>query len=95
MRTQTRSQPRSALARCGTSTAAAGGEAVFEAWIFRIASNPVVDKLRTAIRERVGDDLDLDPGSAIDQAGVFTAPQEAIGGHVARARDLLSPPGGG
>jgi hypothetical protein len=54
-----------------------------------LASIPVVDKLRAATRERVGDDLDLDPGSAIDQA---TAPQEAIGGHVARARDLLSSP---
>lgn len=48
----------------------------FEAWLFRIAANLVVDRTRQAGREIAGetaDDLSLDPGRTPEETALFAA----------------------
>lgn len=63
----------------------------FEAWIFRIASNLVVDKVRTAARERVGHDPDFDPGATIESGPESLAVEAESSAELRAKLDRLAP----
>jgi RNA polymerase sigma factor (sigma-70 family) len=63
----------------------------FEAWIFRIASNLVVDKIRGAGRERLGHDPHMDPRPATESGPEALAVEAESSAELRAKLELLAP----
>jgi RNA polymerase sigma-70 factor (ECF subfamily) len=63
----------------------------FEAWIFRIASNLVVDRVRPAARKRVGHDPRIDPRPAAEFGPESLAVEAESSAELRAKLELLAP----